>query len=434
MPPEIIGVIGLIVLFILLALGMPIAFTMILIAIGGLIALSGIMPALTILGTSPFGTVSSYDMSVIPLFVLMGALVAASGLTEDAYTAAYLLLGRLPGGLAIATIMGCAGFAACSGSSVASVTVIGSMSLPEMKRYKYDPRLATGCVASGSTLGILIPPSIAMIVYGIMAQESIGRLFIAGIFPGVLLAGLFIMFIVVMVVRNPALGPRGPKTTLRNKILGLWKAWPLLLLSSIIMIGIWGGIFTPIESGGVAAFTALVIGLLRRRLNKKNTIEAMISAVRITAMIFAVMIGALMLNYFMALSQLPRILADFVGTLQIPPTSVVIVIMIFYILGGCVMDVLGLMMLTLPIFIPIVKAVGYDLVMFGVLTTVTTEMALITPPIGMNVFILSAVAKDIPIYTIFRGIIPFLIAMLIFLAILLLFPQIALFLPSIMIQ
>ncbi|MFC1819555.1 TRAP transporter large permease subunit, partial [Thermodesulfobacteriota bacterium] len=171
MPPEIIGVIGLIVLFILLALGMPIAFTMILIAIGGLIALSGIMPALTILGTSPFGTVSSYDMSVIPLFVLMGALVAASGLTEDAYTAAYLLLGRLPGGLAIATIMGCAGFAACSGSSVASVTVIGSMSLPEMKRYKYDPRLATGCVASGSTLGILIPPSIAMIVYGIMAQD-----------------------------------------------------------------------------------------------------------------------------------------------------------------------------------------------------------------------------------------------------------------------
>jgi C4-dicarboxylate transporter DctM subunit len=434
MAPEFIGIIGLLILFALLALGMPIGFAMILVAVAGILTLSGLMPALVTAGTSPFASVASYDMSVIPLFILMGAFAAASGLTKDAYLAAYLWLGRLPGGLAIATVMGCAGFAACTGSSVASVTVIGSMALPEMKRYNYDPALATGCVASGSTLGILIPPSIAMIIYGILAQESIGKLFIAGIFPGLLLASFFIVVIVVTVGRNPSLGPRGPKRTLREKIAGLSNAWTLVLLSSIIVIGIWGGIFTPIESGGVAAFVALIIGLLRRRLKRAEIVGAIKSSVRLTTMLFTVMIGALMLNYFMALTQLPRILADFVGSLPISPTSVVIVIMIFYILGGCVMDVLGLMMLTLPIFIPTVKAVGYDLIMFGVLTTVTSEMALITPPIGMNVFILNAVAKDVPMYTIFRGIVPFLIGMLIFLAILLAFPQIALFLPSLMVK
>jgi C4-dicarboxylate transporter DctM subunit len=434
MAPEIIGIIGLVILFALLALGMPIAFSMILVAVGGLIALSGIQPALIVLGTSPFGTIFSYDMSVIPLFILMGEFAAASGLTADAYTAAHLWLGRLPGGLAIATIMASAGFAACSGSSVASVTVIGSMALPEMKRYKYDNALATGCVASGSTLGILIPPSIPMIVYGIMAQESVGKLFIAGIFPGVLLAGLFILFIVVMVTRNPALGPGGPKTTISQKITGLYKVWPLLTLSAIIIVGIWGGIFTTIESGGTAAFVALIIGLVRRRLDRKKIAEAIISAVRVATMIFAVMIGAFMMNYFIALTQLPRILADYVGTLPISATGVIIVILIVYVMGGCVMDVLGLMMLTLPIFIPIAKAVGYDLILFGVLTTVTVELALITPPIGMNVFILNAVTKDVPLYTIFRGAIPFIIAILIFLIILLTFPQITLYLPSVMIQ
>jgi C4-dicarboxylate transporter DctM subunit len=434
MAAQIIGIIGLVILFALLALGMPIAFSMILVAVGGLIAVSGVQSALITLGASPFGTILSYDMSVIPLFILMGAFAASSGLTTDAYEAAHLWLGRLPGGLAIATIIGSAGFATCSGSSVASVTVIGSMALPEMKRYNYDPALATGCVASGSTLGILIPPSIPMIVYGIMAQESVGKLFIAGIFPGILLAGLFILFIVGVVKRNPDLGPPGSKTTMTQKLYGLYNAWPLLLLSAIIMVGIWGGIFTPIESGGVAAFVALIIGLARRRLDRKKIGAAVISSVRISTMIFAIMIGALMMNYFMALTQLPRILADYVGALPISATSVVIVILILYVVGGCVMDVLGLMMLTLPIFIPIAKAVGYDLILFGVLTTVTVELALITPPIGMNVFILNAVAKGVPIYTIFRGIIPFVVAILIFLAILLAFPQITLYLPSIMIQ
>ena len=429
MSPPLIGVIGLVVLFALLALGTPIAFAMFFVAIAGITVLSGSPAALMTAGTSPFASVASYDMSVIPLFVLMGVLASSSKLTEAAYIAAYKWLGRLPGGLAIATIMGCAGFAACSGTSVASVTVIGSMALPEMERYKYAPSLATGCVASGSTLGILIPPSIAMIVYGIMARESIGKLFLAGVFPGLLLSALFVLVILEIVRRDPSLGPRGPKTTLQEKLKSLLLAWPLVLLSAIIMVGIWGGIFTPIESGGVAAFAALVIGLFRKKFTRINFIQAVKTSVRITAMIFTIMMGALMLNYFIALTQLPSILADWVGSLPIPPTGVVIIIMMFYIVGGCVMDVLGLMMLTLPIFIPVINTIGYDLILFGVLTTLTSEMALITPPIGMNVFILKGIAGNVPMYTIFRGIWPFLGAMVVLLAALLVFPQIALFLP-----
>ncbi len=434
MPPEIIGIIGLLILFALLAIGMPIAFAMALVGLGGLVVVGGVMPALITAGTCPFASVSSYDMSVLPLFVLMGAFAAESGLTEDAYSAAHIWLGRMPGGLAVATIMACAGFAACTGSSVASVSVIGSMALPEMRRYNYDDRLATGSVASGSTLGILIPPSIPMVIYGIMAEESIGRLFIAGILPGILLAGIFVVIILIMVGRRPSLGPPGDKSTLRQKMGGLAKAWPLGVLSSIIIIGIWGGIFTPVESGGMGAFVALVLGLCRRRFNKEKIVTAIKSSLKVSAMIFAIMIGAWILNYFLALTQLPRMLADFVGTLPVAPTIVVIVIMMFYLIGGCLMDVFGLMMLTLPIFIPIIKTIGYDLIMFGVLTTVTIEIAFITPPVGINVFVLNAVAKDVPLYTIFRGIVPFLWGMLIFLALLLTFPQITLFLPSTMIR
>jgi C4-dicarboxylate transporter DctM subunit len=434
MSPEIIGIIGLLVLFALLAIGMPIAFAMALVGLGGLVVVGGVMPALITAGTCPFASVSSYDMSVLPLFVLMGAFAAESGLTEDAYSAAHIWLGRMPGGLAVATIMACAGFAACTGSSVASVSVIGSMALPEMRRYNYDDQLATGSVASGSTLGILIPPSIPMVIYGIMAEESIGRLFIAGILPGILLAGIFVVIILFMVGRRPSLGPPGDKSTLRQKMGGLAKAWPLVVLSSIIIIGIWGGIFTPVESGGMGAFVALVLGLWRRRFNKEKIVTAIKSSLKVSAMIFAIMIGAWILNYFLALTQLPRMLADFVGTLPVAPTIVVIVIMMFYLIGGCLMDMFGLMMLTLPIFIPIIKTIGYDLIMFGVLTTVTIEIAFITPPVGMNVFVLNAVAKDVPLYTIFRGIVPFLWGMLIFLALLLTFPQITLFLPSTMIR
>lgn len=429
MAPELIGLTGLVFLFALLALGMPIAFAMIFMAIAGIWALNGFLPALVVAGTSPFASVGNYDMSVIPLFVLMGVFVSQFGLAEDAYKAAFHWLGRLPGGLAIATIMGCAGFAACSGNSIASVTVIGSLALPEMKRYGYADSLAAGCVASGSTLGILIPPSIAMIIYGLMAQESIGKLFLAGIIPGLLLTAFFILLILTLVVKNPSLGPRGPITTWRTKILALINAWPLGLLAAIIIIGIWGGVFTPIESGGVAAFASLVIGGLRHKLNFKSLAKSVKSSLHITAMIFAIMIGAMMLNYFLALTQLPSQLATLVGGLQIPPTGIVIVILLFYILGGCVMDVLGLMMLTLPIFIPVIKAIGYDVVLFGVLTTVTSEMALITPPIGMNVFVLKTIATDMSLSTIFRGIWPFFFMMILFLAILLMFPQITLFLP-----
>ena len=420
-------------LFVLLAIGMPIAFAMIVTAFAGLVAVGSFTGAMIQLGITPYAQVASYTMSTIPLFILMGSLAFASGLTTDAYQAAYRWVGFLPGGLAMATIGACAGFAACTGSSIASIGVMTQVSLPEMLRYKYDPRLATGCIAGGTTLGILIPPSIPIIVYGIFAESSIGKLFIAAILPGLLLTGLFLLGIYVLVKARPLMGPPGPKATWSERFDALKSIWALLILVVVILGGIWGGIFTPIEAGGFGAFAAFVITLVRRRFTKQSFADSLRNSIRSTGMVFTIMIGAIMFNYFLALSRLPFILAEFAAALPVPPVVIVIAIMFVYLIGGCLMDTLGLMVLTLPIFIPIVRDLGLDLIWFGVLTTIMTEMALITPPIGMNVFVLCGMSKDIPMYTVFRGILPFLLCMIICLALLITFPQITLFLPSTMI-
>jgi C4-dicarboxylate transporter DctM subunit len=432
--PPLIGVVGFVVLFCLLAVGMPIAFAMATIAFAGLVVVGGFTGSLNQLSLTPYSSVASYTMSTIPLFVLMGGLAFTSGLSSDAYRTAYKWIGSWPGGLAMATIGGCAGFAACTGSSVASIGMMTSTALPEMQRYNYDPKLATGCIASGTTLGILIPPSIPFIIYALFASESVGQLFIAGIFPGLLLTGLFMLTIYIMVKWNPSMGPSGPKTTWREKFGALKSTWAMIILVMFVLGGIWGGIFSPIEAGGMGAFGALLIALVRRRLTMPNFIDSLKSVCKTTAMIFAILIGAMMFNYFLALTRLPFLLAHYVAALAVPPIVIIIVMMCFYLIAGCLMDTLGMMVLTLPIFIPIVKSIGVDLVLFGVLTTIMTEMALITPPIGMNVFVLGGMSGDIPLYTIFRGIAPFLIAMIIGLALIIAFPQIALFLPSTMIR
>lgn len=431
---AVIGIIGFIVLFLLLAIGMPIAFAMLTVASVGLVVVGGLPAALTQLQLTPYTRVASYIMSTIPLFVLMGSLAFVSGLNTDAYKAAYKWIGSLPGGLAMATIGGCAGFAACTGSSVASIALVTPIALPEMLRYKYDPRLATGSIAAGTTLGILIPPSIPFIVYGLFAEVSVGKLFIAGIIPGLLLASLFVLTIYILVKFRPSMGLPAPKATWWERLGAFKSIWALVILVVLVLGGIWGGVFTPIEAGGMGAFGAFLIALGRRRLTKQNLIDALRSSLRITAMVFAMMIGAIMFNCFLAVTRLPFMLADYVAALLVPPVVIVIALMFFYLIGGCLMDVLGLMLLTLPIFIPIMNSVGIDLILFGVLTTIMTEMALITPPIGMNVFVLSGMAEDIPMYTIFRGILPFLIAMIIGLALIIAFPQIALFLPNTMLK
>lgn len=431
MEPYIIGVLGFVILFILLAIGMPIGFALSLVALGGTAVVSNnFTAAIGMIGYAPFSIVLSHTWAVIPLFVLMGFFAFNSGMTQNAYRTAFTLLGRLPGGLAISTIFACTFFAACTGSSNSSVSLFASTALPEMERFKYDPRLASGCIASGCTLGILIPPSVPMITYGLFSDTSIGALFMAGVFPGIILSSLFVIAIIIWATINPRVGPKGPSTTWREKLISLRNLWPVILLMGILFFGLWGGVFTAVEAGGVGAIAALLIGI--KHITKSKFIESVRETARIAGMLFVIMIGAIMFNYFVAQSGLSTILANAISSSHLSPLVVVIFIMIFYLIGGCLMDSLGLMLLTLPIFIPIVQSIGYNLIVFGIITTIQVEMAAITPPIGINVFVLSGMAKHIPMQTIFRGIWPFLICMIICLALVLAFPSITLFLPSTM--
>ncbi|MBN1227303.1 MAG: TRAP transporter large permease [Deltaproteobacteria bacterium] len=431
---ELIGVLSFAVLFALIFLGMPIGFATTLVAFVGMVIVGGFPAAMGMFSTAPFSIVAHYSLCTIPLFVLMGSFAFISGAMSDGYEAAYKFLGRLRGGLAISTIGACAGLAACTGSSAASVSVMTISALPEMEKRKYSLALASGSIASGCTLGILIPPSIPLIVYGLFAEQSIGQLFIAGIIPGLLLTVLFIVVIMVWTSLRPSDGPPATSTTRREKIDALKKIWSMLLLIGIVLGGIWGGVFSPVEAGGIGAFGAFMIALFRRRITKEKLIESLISAAKMNAMVFILMIGALLFNYFLAMTRLPYNLAEAITSLQVSPMIIVIAIMFFWLIGGCIMDVLGLMMLTLPIFIPIVDKLGINLIWFGILQVIMVEAAEITPPIGVNVFMLSGMAKHIPMSTIFRGIFPFLISLLLCLILLLLFPQIALFLPETMMK
>jgi tripartite ATP-independent transporter DctM subunit len=392
--PWLIGVLGFVALFALLAMGMHIAFAMTIVAFVGFVVMGDLKIAISQLATAPYSIVANYMFSVVPLFVLMGSLAYQGGLITDAYTAAQKWFGRLQGGLAMATIAGCAGFAACTGSSAASVSFMTMSTLPEMERHNYDPKLATGTIATGATLGILIPPSIPLIVYGLYAEQSIGRLFIAGIIPGIMLAALFILTIYTWVKIKPSAGPRGESYSLREKFYSMRYIWSMLVLVAIVLGGIWGGIFTPVEAGGIGSVGALLIALIRRKLTIKSFFESVKDTTRICGMVFIILIGAIMLNYFFALTQLPDMLATLVAESTLSPIVILIAITIFYIIGGCLMDTFGLMMLTLPIFIPIMNALGIDMIMYGILMVLLIEMAQITPPIGLNVFILSGVDND----------------------------------------
>lgn len=434
MSPEVIGLIGLVGMFVLIFAGMPVGFAMMLSGVVGFSFITSFGGGLFLLANVPYTEASSYAMSVLPLFMLMGSLAFFAGITEDSYYAVYKLLGHLPGGLAITTIGGCAAFAAVCGSSLATATTMTKVALPEMTRYKYDPKLALGSIAAGGTLGILIPPSITFIIYGVYAEQSIGRLFMAGFFPGFLLAGLFMLTIYIMTKRNPSLGPRGPKASWRERIIAFRVMWAIVALVLLVMGGIWGGIFTPTEGGGIGAAGAFLIAMGKRRLSTRNAISALKDAAETTAMALFVLIGAMVFNAFMAVSKLPLALAGFVGGLGLPPLGILVAMLFIYAIMGCVISAIPMILLTLPIFLPILISLDIDLIWFGVLLTLMVEMGMITPPVGINVFVLSGMAKDVPMYTIFRGILPFVGAMAVGVAILVAFPQISLFLPNLMID
>jgi C4-dicarboxylate transporter DctM subunit len=367
---------------------------------------------------------------VIPLFVLMGEFCFYSGLGKELYDTAYKWIGQQPGGLAMGTIAGCAGFASVCGDSMATAVTMGTVALPEMRRYRYDSGLATGSVAAGGTLGVLIPPSLAFILYALLTDQSIALLFIAGIIPGILLSLLFMFSIYIRSRRNPSLGPPGPKTTIREKIDSVKGLWATLALFVLVIGGMYVGIFTPTEGGSIGAFGSLVIGLVRRRLNWQGVTSSFVDGGKISAICISILIGAEIFGPFLSTSKLPMELANFVIRISIFPLVVLIAILIIYLFLGCIVPAIPMLILTVPIFYPVITAMGYDPIWFGVIMVLMFEMAVITPPMGINVLALQSVAGDVPVSKMFRGILPFLIMMWICVAILIAFPDIALILPK----
>jgi tripartite ATP-independent transporter DctM subunit len=424
-----IGILGLIALFVLIPLRMHISVAMGLIAFIGIAFLNNINSALGILAHTAFTNASSYMLAIIPMFMLMGEFANISGLIQEAYRTIHKWLGHLPGGLSMAAIGGCAAFAAVCGSSSATAVVMVSVSLPEMSKRNYWPGLALGSLGAGGTLGILIPPSSAFVLYGIITEQSIGKLFLAGIFPGILLTLLFWMSIYVVCKRNPALGPTAPKFRWGERLVALKDFWAVALLFGVVMGGIYFGIFTPTEAAGVGVVLAFVIALTRRRVSRKNLALSFMNALRTTGMVFAMIVGAMMFNYFLTISGLTQVLAEFVTGLQYSPIVIMLMILLLYLVLGCLMDPWAMLLIVVPIVFPIIMDLGFDPIWFGVVSVIMMEMGLITPPVGLNIFIIAGMAKDVPISTMYKGITPFVIALALCVVILLIFPKIALFLP-----
>jgi tripartite ATP-independent transporter DctM subunit len=427
-----IGIIGILILVILLFSKMPVGFVMGFLGFLGFSYVVNLEAGLSLLVRDVWDVFSSYGLTVIPLFVFMGQIAFHAGISRRLYDSAYVLLGHRRGGLAMATVGACAGFSAISGSTNATAATMATVTLPEMKRYKYDVSLATGTVAAAGSLGILIPPSVIFIVYGIMTEQSIGKLFAAGIFPGILLCFLFLATIYFRVMKNPSLAPPGPKTGIREKIRSFAGVLETLLLFAMVMGGMFFGIFTPTEAAAVGAFLTLLIALLRRQLSWKGFVQSLADTTRISCMVMVIVTGAVIFGHFMAITRVPYDLAAWVSTLPLPSYAIMGVIIGVYLFGGCFMDALAMIMLTIPIFFPVAQALGYDPIWFGVVIVLITEMGVITPPVGVNVYVVYGVAKDVPLEAIFRGVFPMLLALLLCNLIILIFPQIALFLPGLM--
>jgi len=430
MSPVTTGIIGIGVLIIMFLLRMPIAFAMALVGFAGFAYLSTPGAALGLLARDIFEQFSSYPLSVIPMFILMGSFAFAVGISRRLYDTAYTWVGQLRGGLTIATVLACAGFGAICGSSTATAATMGKIALPEMKRYNYDDTLATGTVAAAGTLGILIPPSTVLIVFGILTEESIGKLFIAGVFPGLLLSLLFALTVYFICLRNPTLGPSGAPTSWRKKAVALTGIIETLALFALAIGGLFAGLFSPTMAGAVGAAGALIIGLARRKLTWQTFFEAAKDGLQTSCMVLFILAGATVFGHFMAISRIPFELAEWLEGLPLPTMGIVGIIVFIFFIGGFFMDAMAMIVLLIPIFYPVLTALNVDLIWFGVIVVLVGEMGVITPPVGVNVFVIKGIAPDIPIEKIFKGIFPFLYALIICTIILMAFPQIATFLPG----
>ncbi len=434
MSPTLAGLFGIAALLALLAARMPIGIAMALVGAIGIAVLNSPEAALTVLGSYPYSYSAVHALSVIPLFVLMGNFAAVSGMGGDLYAAAHAWIGHRRGGLASATILACAGFAALSGSSVASAVTMGRVALPEMRHYGYDPRLAAGVVAAGGTLGILIPPSTVLIIYAILTEQSIGRLFLAGFLPGLLLTALFVLTVIVVCWLRPGLGPPAAAAPLGERLAALGRASALLVVVIVTLGGIYGGVLTVTDAAAVGAFLTMVHALWRGRLTLAALTDALLQTVRTTSMVFLILIGAHIFTPFLALSRIPTDLADALAAFALPAGAVLAVILASYIVLGMFLEGFAMLVLTVPIVFPIVTALGYDPIWFGIFMVIVLEMGLISPPVGINVFVVKGVAEGVPMGKIFAGILPFWVAMLVCVLILVAFPQIALLLPNTMVR
>jgi len=437
MSPVLAGIVGVAAMIIMFMTQMPVAFVMALVGFVGFSFMTSPDAGLVLLSRNIYETFASYDLTTIPLFIFMGQLGFNAGISKRLYSAGYKFLGSVRGGLAMATVTACTAFGAVCGSSPATAATMATVGLPEMKRFNYDDGLATGSVASGGGIGMIMPPSVVLIIYGILTEQSIGQLFVAGIFPALLVTLLFIAAVYITCLMDKNAGPAGEKFSWAQRFKALLGLGETLVIFALVVGGIFYGLFTPSEAASIGAFSVLVIAVLQRRLTWKGFVKSLMETLTTSCMVLMLITGAVIFGKFLAVTRIPFEIASWVGGLDMAPALVIAVIIFIYFLGGCFMDALAFVTLTVPIFFPVVMALGYDPIWFGIIIVMVTEMGVITPPVGINVYVVYGVAQkvlshNVALEKIFKGIIPFLIALIIGIVILIAFPGIILFLPHLM--
>ena len=434
MSVQLIGLIGICVLLVMIFVRVPVGIAMGLVGLLGYASIDGFGRAMRVLGQAPFDISSGYTLSVVPLFILMGDLALRSGMSAKLYGAAKAMFYGVPGAQAHATIGACAGFGAICGSSLATAATMTRIAVPEMRRSGYDDRLSVGSVAAGGSLGILIPPSIPFVIYGLTAEQSVPRLFAAGIVPGLLLMALYMLAALALVLIYPSWAPKdGERPTWAARLKTIFSIWDVAMLFGVSIGGLYVGWFTPTEAAAVGAFGALVLGYFFGDLTLQNIWQACVDSLKTTCMLFVIVIAAVVFSYFVTQTQLPLVMKQFTEYLNLGPIGVMVMLIIFYVILGCFMDGLGMILITVPVFLPLAVANGYDPIWFGVMLVVVIELGLIHPPVGMNIFVIQAQVPDIPVIKIYQGILGFLIPPIVLLILMIAFPQIVLWLPKLLV-
>ncbi|MBX4871033.1 TRAP transporter permease [Rhizobium bangladeshense] len=430
MTQNFVAVSGFIVLFALMLLRVPVGMAMGLVGVTGFGLLAGFGPALKLIGQTSMRTVTDYTFGVIPMFLLMGAFVSNSGMSRELFRAANTLIGHLKGGLGLATILACGGFAAISGSSVATAATFSTVAYPEMRRLKYPDSFAAGTIAAGGTLGAMFPPSTVLVVYGIITEQDISKLFMAGLIPGIIAVLMYMTTIVILGAVRPNLLPAAAKSSWSERFQAIKGIWAPLALFLFVIGGLYGGLFTPTEAGGVGAGGAFIIGVVRRKLGRHKILMSLLQATRTAAAVFTVLIGALIFGYFLTITGTPQKVTAFLTGLGLNAYGVLLLILLMYIVLGCLMDAMAMIILTVPIVYPVILSLGFDPIWFAVIIVMTVELGLIHPPVGMNVFVIKSVVPELSFSKIFKGVAPFIVTDLVRLALLIAFPVLATWLPS----